>query len=124
MNLTLLVATVGSGMGSLLGAARLLYGMGRDNALPRGFFGAVDPRRDVPRNNVLFIGVLALAGGLHAQLPARGAELLNFGALIAFMGVNVAALHHYCARGAQDRRLNLLPPLLGFLDLRLLCGGA
>src|SRR5205807_4505527 len=41
MNLTLLVASVGSGMGAQLGAARLLYGMGRGNALPRSFFGAI-----------------------------------------------------------------------------------
>src|SRR5207244_4049853 len=35
---TLLVANGGSGAGALLGAARLLYGMGRSGALPRGFF--------------------------------------------------------------------------------------
>src|SRR6202451_1600953 len=40
INLTLLIATVGSGMGSQLGAARLLYGMGRSGAIPRKFFGA------------------------------------------------------------------------------------
>ena len=32
----------GSGMGAQLGAARLLYGMGRSNALPKSFFGAVE----------------------------------------------------------------------------------
>jgi hypothetical protein len=36
---TLLVANFGSGMGSQIGAARLLYGMGRSNALPKSFFG-------------------------------------------------------------------------------------
>ena len=35
INITLLVATVGSGMGTQLGAARLLYGMGRGNAVIR-----------------------------------------------------------------------------------------
>ena len=34
---TLLVANFGSGMGAQLGAARLLYGMGRSNALPKSF---------------------------------------------------------------------------------------
>ena len=62
LNLTLLVATIGSGMGSQLGAARLLYGMGRDNNIPRSFFGAIDPKRGIPRNNVLFVGALALIG--------------------------------------------------------------
>src|SRR5215472_5139002 len=59
INVTLLVATVGSGMGSQLGAARLLYGMGRGNAIPKSFFGAIDPKRRIPRNNVMFVGVLA-----------------------------------------------------------------
>ncbi len=56
VNGTLLVATVGSGMGSQLGAARLLYAMGRSNAIPKSFFGALDPVRQIPRNNVLFAG--------------------------------------------------------------------
>ena len=42
-----------------------------------------------PRNNVLFAGALALAGALTISFE-RGVELLNFGALIAFMGVNAA----------------------------------
>src|SRR5215813_13604195 len=59
---TLLVANFGSGMGAQLGAARLLYGMGRSKALPQSFFGAVDPIRHVPRNNVIFVGLIALGG--------------------------------------------------------------
>ena len=43
INITLLVATIGSGSGAQLGAARLLYGMGRSNAIPRKFFGAIEP---------------------------------------------------------------------------------
>src|SRR6201987_3257324 len=41
---TLLIANFGSGMGAQIGAARLLYGMGRSNALPKSFFGAVDSK--------------------------------------------------------------------------------
>jgi len=36
----------------------------------KSFFGAVDAKRRVPRNNVLFVGVLALAGAF--LLPAPG----------------------------------------------------
>ena len=45
-----------------MGAARLLYGMGRSKALPQSFFGVLDPKRHVPRNNVLFVGGIALIG--------------------------------------------------------------
>src|SRR5207248_5608888 len=91
---TLLIANFGSGMGAQLGAARLLYGMGRSKALPQSFFGVVDPRRRVPRNNVIFVGAVALAGAFLMSY-GLGAEMLNFGALIAFMGVNAAAVVHY-----------------------------
>src|SRR5581483_8122330 len=59
---TLVVANFGSGMGAQLGAARLLFGMGRSNALPKSFFGVVDEAHHVPRNNVVFVGAVALAG--------------------------------------------------------------
>jgi len=124
---TLVVANFGSGMGAQLGAARLLYGMGRSNALPKSFFGAVDPKRHVPRNNVLFVGALALAGAF--LLPAvageatgyeLGANLLNFGALIAFMGVNAAAFVRYYVRAQEKKLGNLVPPILGFVICFLL----
>jgi amino acid transporter len=124
---TLVVANFGSGMGAQLGAARLLYGMGRSSALPKSFFGAVEPKRHVPRNNVLFVGALALAGAFILPAVAGeatgyelGANLLNFGALIAFMGVNAAAFTRYYLRADRKNLANLLPPLLGFVICFLL----
>jgi putrescine importer len=114
MNLTLLVANFGSGMGAQLGAARLLYGMGRSNALPRSFFGAVDAKNRVPRNNVVFVGLVALAGAFVLSY-SLGAEMLNFGALIAFMGVNLAAFLRYYVRSTAKTIGNLLPPLIGLV---------
>src|SRR5437899_997101 len=97
LGFTLLVANFGSGMGAQIGAARLLYGMGRSKALPQSFFGVVDAKRHVPRNNVIFVGVIALAGAFIISY-GLGAEMLNFGALIAFMGVNLAAFFRYHVR--------------------------
>jgi amino acid transporter len=116
---TLLVANFGSGMGAQLGAARLLYGMGRSSALPKSFFGAVDPKRHVPRNNVVFVGVIALIGAFVISY-GLGAEMLNFGALIAFMGVNAAAFVRYYLRSQEKKLTNLIPPILGFLICLLL----
>lgn len=113
ISLTLLIATIGSGMGSQLGAARLLYGMGRSDAIPKKFFGAIHPRTRIPANNVIFVGVIALIGAFLITYD-NGAELLNFGALIAFMGVNLASLTHYYIRGADRSFGQLLPPVLGF----------
>ncbi len=90
VNASLLLATIGSGMASQLGAARLLLAMGQDGAIPGRFFGAVHPKNRIPRNNVLLIGAICLAGALAFSYQL-GTELLNYGALLAFMGVNVAS---------------------------------
>jgi amino acid transporter len=142
VNLTLLLANFGSGLGAQLGAARLLFGMGRSNALPKSFFGALDAKHGVPRNNVFLVGAIALGGAFLLELIAGykkyalggaplspdtlmkilnggeayglGAEMLNFGALIAFMGVNVAAFLRYYVRAKERRLIHLVPPVLGF----------
>ena len=114
ISVTLLVATVGSGMGSQLGAARLLYGMGRSDAIPKKFFGAIHPKTRIPANNVMFVGAIALIGAFLISYD-NGAQLLNFGALIAFMGVNLASLTHYFIRGESRTVGHLIPPLLGFV---------
>ena len=119
INITLLVANMGSGLGAQLGAARLLYGMGRSNALPKGFFGKVNAKTRIPSNNVLFVGVVALLGAFTISY-GLGAEMLNFGALIAFMGVNVAALLHYYVRAKDRRFIDALMPGFGFLICLLL----
>jgi amino acid transporter len=145
---TLLLANFGSGMGAQIGAARLLYGMGRSNALPKAFFGAVDEKHRIPRNNVILVGVVALLGAFVLEIVAGyktyslgapglswarlfkilnggeayglGAEMLNFGALIAFMGVNAAALIRYYFRDPRKKLGNLITPTLGFLICLLL----
>ncbi len=116
---TLVVANFGSGMGAQLGAARLLFGMGRSDALPKRFFGVVDAKHHVPRNNVLFVGAVALTGAFLMDFDL-GAQMLNFGALIAFMGVNAAALVRYYVREREKRLRNLIPPALGFAVCLLL----
>lgn len=113
VNLALLVASIGSGAGAHLGAGRLLYGMGRDNAIPRRFFAAIHPRTRIPSNNIILVGVLTLVGAFTLTY-SLGAELLNFGALIAFMGVNVSSFTRYFLRSRRKTVWGLIPPLLGF----------
>lgn len=116
VNITLLVATIGSGSGAQLAAARLLYGMGRDNVIPQRLFGYIHPRTHTPSYNVLLTGVAALGGAMLITYE-RGAELLNFGAFIGFMGVNLSSLMHYYVRGERslgNALSNLLLPLVGF----------
>jgi hypothetical protein len=63
---------------------------------------------------VLLVGAAALAGAFLVSYQL-GAELLNFGAFIGFMGVNAAAFLRYYIRGEEKKLSHLLPPVLGFV---------
>ena len=123
VNFTLLVANAGSAMGAQLAAGRLLYGMGRGNALPKSFFGVIDAKSRVPKNNIIAVGVFAFMGAGLLEFFATqlgggayeiGAQAVNFGAFIAFMGVNAAAFVRYWLHAEQRTLSNLAVPLLGF----------
>lgn len=119
VNASLLLANVGSGMASQLGAARLLYAMGQDGALPRRFFGAVHPKSRIPRNNVLLIGAICLVGALIFSYQL-GTELLNYGALLAFMGVNLASILRGWRTGRMAQWFPMLLSLGGLATCALL----
>jgi putrescine importer len=127
INFTLLVANAGTAIASQLAAGRLLYGMGQGNAIPKSFFGAIEPKHRVPRNGIVLVGVVALIGAASLEFfssitggsaYAVGAQALNFGAFISFMGVNAAAFTHYWWRGSNRSWSNFLVPVLGFV----ICG--
>jgi putrescine importer len=114
----LLVSSLACGLAGLLGAVRLLYGMGRDNLLPRKIFGHLNAQRGNPTYNVAIAGALAYIGTLTMQWE-RSVEILNFGALMAFMAVNLAAVRHFgFSRETVENRnlmLDVIVPALGFL---------
>jgi amino acid transporter len=118
MAVVLAIACLGSGLSGQVGAARILFGMGRDNALPRKFFARLDPKRNSPSLNIWLIGVLALLGAFSLNYE-RAAEVLNFGAFLAFMGVNLSVIWAFFIRPPAGHQSNPFPdlfsPALGFL---------
>jgi amino acid transporter len=112
----LIVACLGSGLAGQVGAARLLYGMGRDGVIPP-IFAKLGIRSGIPVWNVVFIGVLTLAGAILVSYE-RAVALLNFGAFLAFMGVNLSTMRrYYFDVPAGQRKLwsSFLVPGAGFL---------
>jgi amino acid transporter len=114
----LIIANLGSGLSGQAGLSRLLFGMGRDNVIPRRFFAYLDPKRNTPSFNIVMIGLIAFLGAIVLNYE-RAAELINFGAFLAFMGVNAAALREfYLAPSSRaSRRLfaDAVAPVLGLI---------
>lgn len=108
----------GSGFSVQVNVARLLYGMGRDGVLPQKLFGYLSPLRHNPSRNILFVGVLAFLGTLIVPFE-HALDLLNFGAFLGFMGVNLATIVSYFLRPPHSHRRrvvwDLLLPGAGFL---------
>lgn len=128
MGAILILAAFGSGLTGGLGAARLLFGMGRDNVLPRRVFGHLSPGSATPTYNILIIGALTFIGAVLlnsiGNAYQHAGELLNFGAFLAFMGVNLATFWQFTvlSRSGYKRRIlaDALLPLVGFLFCSLI----
>ena len=75
--------------------------------------------RNTPDINIILLGVLAFVGAQFISYELA-AELLNFGAFLGFMGVNLAVIWKFWVRRVEDRDgrnflLDMILPLLGFL---------
>jgi len=118
LSVVLLIGSIGSGIMGQLGAARLLFSMGRDNVIPKKFFGHLGKTSATPTYNVLLIGGLALIGSVLLNYK-ECARLINFGAFFSFMGVNVACMREYffkaVNRSFKSFFFDFIPPLIGFI---------
>ncbi len=123
-NLFLSVFTAGalfsvfaSGLAAQVSASRLLYAMGRDQVLPKRFFGYLHPRWNSPIPNILIIGLLA---GSALLLDLEGAtSLINVGAFTAFSFVNLCVIVMFFKYN-EPRTLtyiagHFIAPLIGLL---------
>jgi len=85
-----LVAVLGCGITQQMSAARIVFAMGRDGVLPKRLFGQVSPRTGVPVFNVLLVAAIACTAAFLDLSQAT--SVINFGAFIAFMAVNVSLI--------------------------------
>ncbi|HYK90557.1 MAG TPA: APC family permease [Acidobacteriota bacterium] len=116
LSFVLVVAGLASAVTGQASASRLLCGMGRDRLLPYKVFGYVHPRLGTPVYSVLLMGSIHLAGALALEY-VEAAELVNFGAFIGFMAVNLCVIRHYFLRlqhrSGMQLWMNLAHPALG-----------
>ncbi len=106
------------GITSQVSASRLMFGMARDGRLPHRLFGYVHPDSRVPVYSIVLMGLIACIGALLFDMDRSG-ELVNLGACLGFMTVNLSVLAHYFIRRGERRGghfwANLVCPVLGFV---------
>jgi len=121
--LLLVVNVIAVGIANALAAqlaiSRILYSVSRDGMLPAsGFLSSVHPRYRTPFNATVFVGVVTLAVALIFELDTI-TKFVNFGALTAFMALNISVIAYFFVRrgrrSGSDLIFYLLFPLLGFL---------
>jgi len=107
----------GSAITSQASVARILYAMGRDGILPRKIFAYVAQRFGTPAYAILVVSAISLLA-LVLDL-SRLAEIVSFGALVAFSAVNLTVIKHYFVdageRGGARVLNNVVLPGIGFL---------
>ena len=102
-----------------LGAgSRILFGMGRDNVLPKKFFGSVSPRFNTPVKNIILTTVISCMGIFFADNLMAAMELVSFGVIIGFIMVNFSVFMLFFIRkknrtGIKNKLLYVILPWLG-----------
>lgn len=127
--LLIVVNVIATGIANALVAqsaiSRILYSMGRDRVLPAsGFLAHVHPRLKTPTNATILVGVVSIliAGLVKEEWIIK---FVNFGALTAFMLLNIAVFWHFFIRKRQRRHVLsfLVFPMLGLLIVGFVWSG-
>lgn len=96
-------------------ASRLLYGMGREQVLPK-LFAHIHPKYKTPAYSILFMAVVGYIGAVAIDLSVMFL-IIVFGALIGFLCVNLSVFIEYFVK-RRKRNFSgvisyVLCPLLG-----------
>lgn len=101
--------------------SRLLFAMARDRQLPR-FLSRISAKHKVPVNATFVVAVISLVLGIYLTILPDGlvaiSALVNFGALTAFLVLNIAVIWWFVFK-LKSRRwfVHLVFPLAGALIL-------
>lgn len=86
--------------------ARLLYGMGRDNMLPKAVFAKVNKRWKTPHWSIIIIVSIEFILGLSSNM-ATLSNLVNYGALFGFAALNLSVVWLYYVKKKGESSIKL-----------------
>lgn len=110
----IIFSILSQGLSSMSTVTRLLLVMGRTSLLP-GKFASIHPKTRTPVFNIVLMSVVSLTS-LFISLETA-IKFVSFGALTAFLFVNVSVIAYYIVRqkqrGFRDILFRLICPLFG-----------
>ncbi|AVK63714.1 amino acid permease [Lactobacillus sp. CBA3606] len=118
-NLTTIATILSWGFANALAAqaaiSRILFGMSRDHNLP-AVLAKIHPKYKTPYVSTLLVAGISLIVGLSFMNNSSVlSEIVNCGALTAFLVIHVAVINHFLIKGhSHDYWHHLLVPVIGF----------
>ncbi|HBU80431.1 MAG TPA: amino acid permease [Paenibacillus sp.] len=110
----IIFSVLSQGMSSMTTVTRLMFVMGKTSLLPRAF-ASLHPTLRTPVFNIVLMSVISLSAMFISLETAI--MFVSFGALTAFLFVNLSVIFHYIIREKQrsprDMFVRFLCPLLG-----------
>ncbi|UQZ33633.1 Putrescine importer PuuP [Paenibacillus sp. PK3_47] len=110
----IIFSILSQGLSSMTTVTRLLFVMGRTSLLP-GKFASIHPKTRTPVFNIVLMSIVSLSA-LFISLETA-IKFVSFGALTAFLFVNLSVISHYILRQKQrafrDILIRLICPLFG-----------
>lgn len=114
---TVLAWGFGDGIAAQAAVSRLLFGMSRDEQLPK-ILSKVSDKYKTPWVAIVIVAVITFPMAILMPLDVIS-SLVNFGALSAFLVLHITVVNHYIIRGnhrsAADIFNYLILPLVGFI---------
>ena len=115
------IGCIGTALAAQTSATRILFGMGRDGMLPKKFFAHVNKKFQTPTYNIILIAILSLPA-MFISLDFI-ISIINFGALMGFVLVNLSVIGCYFVkkkkrRGVANKIQYLVVPFVG----AVICG--
>lgn len=93
LTLVIAISGISTALAGQAAASRLLYGMGRDQVLPR-FFAYIHPKFKTPVYSILFMAVIGYVGAVLIDLNTLFL-IIVFGALVGFICVNLSVFSEF-----------------------------
>ena len=120
VSIAMVAGAFANAIDSQASVARIMYSMGRDEMLPKKIFAYLHPKTQVPVFSILLLAVIAIVVVLIIQIELGLVIItINFGALVAFMLVNISVICYYYVREKQRSGMNfvryLIMPTIGFI---------